>query len=122
MDIKAYRHKWLKDHKDIIYGKWYTNRLIPEEEEKYYVELSKTYHYCKSLGIEETIFEISIPEIKEIYDAEYKKDENFDSVQAMSYNLATKFFGKDIVPLAESLPEFDEEFDFNSELYDIMGK
>ena len=122
MDIKAYRHKWLKDHKDIIYGKWYTNRLIPEEEEKYYVELSKTYHYCKSLGIEETIFEISIPEIKEIYDAEYKKDENFESVQAMSYNLATKFFGKDIVPLAESLPEFDEEFDFNSELYDIMGK
>ena len=122
MDIKAYRHKWLKDHKDIIYGKWYTNRLIPEEEEKYYVELSKTYHYCKSLGIEETIFEISIPEIKEIYDAEYKKDENFESVQAMSYNLATKFFGKDIVSLAESLPEFDEEFDFNSELYEIMGK
>lgn len=124
MKTKIYRHNWVKGGKT-IYGDWHMSMTIPKEEEEKYVELSKTYHYVKSLGIEESEIMFSEKDLIALYD-DYKKAikdevEKIISNSFYGWKMAT-LFGKDMMSLAESLPEPKDGVDLYDEINKIIGE
>ena len=124
MKLKIYRHNWVKDGKT-IYGDWHMSMTIPKEEEEKYVELSKTYPYVKSLGIEESELAVSDNDLVGLYD-EYKKVMKNEVEKIISNSFygwqMGYLFGKDMMSLAESLPECKEGVDLYDEINKIIGK
>ena len=124
MKLKIYRHNWVKDGKT-IYGDWHMSLTIPKEEEEKYVELSKTYHYVKSLGIEESELEVGEKELAGLYDeyCEVMKNNVQKIISNSFYGWQLgNLFGKDMMSLAESLPEPKDGVDLYDEINKIIGE
>lgn len=124
MKYKIYRHSFSKDG-DVVHGIWYRTIDKAKEEEAKYVELSKKYHYVKSLGIEESEVVFSEKDLIALYD-DYKKAmkdevEKIISNSFYGWQMAT-LFGKDMMSLAESLPEPKDGVDLYDEINKIIGE
>ena len=106
-------------------GIWYRTIDKAKEEETKYVELSKEYHYVKSLGIEESEIMFSEKDLIALYD-DYKKAikdevEKIISNSFYGWKMAT-LFGEDMMSLAESLPEPKDGVDLYDEINKIIGE
>lgn len=124
MKYKIYRHSFSKDGK-VFHGIWYRTIDKAKEEESKYVELSKKYHYVKSLGIEESEIMFSEKDLITLYD-DYKKaikDEVDKIISNSFYGWKMAYlFGDDMVSLAESLPEPKDGVDLYDEINKIIGE
>lgn len=100
MKAKIYRHSFKKDDK-IFYGDWHLSLTIPKKEEERYIELSKTYNYIKSLGIEESELEANCYEI---------------------LNLNGQILSMGMMSISDSFPEVKEGVDINEAINDIIGE